>query len=389
MCGSTFAPNGTLFAGDNNYDLYRSDNNGTSFRLIHQFPQQSNPNSQVAGYVWTIFVDSRNYIFVSIPGTNRLYRSTNFGSSFTQVLNTNGTQNDGFYIALTEDSARNLYAATYDNSIYPQSPAVLKSTNGGASWSVIRTFGCVHIHNVKFNPADGYLYVATSEWGQGYNNTECERIFRSKDFGQTWSIVINRPAEIQGIGTTVYFAILFNNSWVYLGTDQAFQPNWIDRFYDNGSNIAFTPQTVYNFPSDSNFPIISAVWLNKIMIFSSTAEFYAGTSRIVASEDGLNWQIITATAIPQSLHHTNILTSNPMGITFGSNGPRQTFAITENVQPQPTPTPTPSPTPTPLLPPLQHLLQPLHQLLPHSNTNADAHAYSDAYFCAFNDSSSS
>ena len=62
MCGSTFATNGTLFAGDNNYNLYRSDNNGTSFRLVYQFPKQSNPNSMVTGYVWTIFVDSRNYV---------------------------------------------------------------------------------------------------------------------------------------------------------------------------------------------------------------------------------------------------------------------------------------------------------------------------------------
>ena len=119
MYSSTFARNGTLFAGDNSYNLYRSDDNGSSFRLIYQFPTQFNPTSMVTGFVWNIFVDSRNYVFVSIPGTNRLYRSTNFGSSFSQVLNTNGTQNDGFYIALTEDSTRNLYSATYSNSIYP------------------------------------------------------------------------------------------------------------------------------------------------------------------------------------------------------------------------------------------------------------------------------
>jgi hypothetical protein len=185
MCTSIFTRNGTLFSGDNNYNLYRSDNNGTSFRLVFQFPKQSSPNSAITGFVWTIFVDSRNYIFISIPGTNRLYRSTNFGSSFSQVLNTNGTQNDGFYIALTEDSTGNLYSATYSNSIYPQNPPILESTNGGASWSIIRRFASVHLHNIKFNPANGYLYVATSEWGQGYSNQDCERVFRSKDLGQT------------------------------------------------------------------------------------------------------------------------------------------------------------------------------------------------------------
>ena len=60
MCGSVFSSNGTLFAGDNNYYLYRSDDNGSSFQVVYQFPQQPNPYSAVTGYVWMIFVDSHN-----------------------------------------------------------------------------------------------------------------------------------------------------------------------------------------------------------------------------------------------------------------------------------------------------------------------------------------
>ena len=234
--------NGTLFAGDNDYTLYRSDDNGATFRQVYQFPLQPNPNSAVTGYVWTIFIDSRNNLFISIPGTNRMYRSVNWGTSFTQVLNTNGAQNDGFYIAMTEDSQKNLYAATYSNSIYPTNPAVLKSTNGGSSWSIIHRFAAVHLHNIKFNPANGYLYVNTGEWTNGFNNQECERVFRSKDLGQTWSIAVDRPEEMQAEGNTVYLPMLFSGNWVYLGTDQAFQPNWIDRFYDDGSNNPFQTQ---------------------------------------------------------------------------------------------------------------------------------------------------
>ena len=78
--------NGTLFAGDNDYTLYRSDDNGATFRQVYQFPLQPNPNSAVTGYVWTIFIDSTNNLFISIPGTNRMYRSANWGTSFRQVL---------------------------------------------------------------------------------------------------------------------------------------------------------------------------------------------------------------------------------------------------------------------------------------------------------------
>jgi hypothetical protein len=148
MVASAFSSNGTLFSGDNNYKLYRSNDNGTSFGLIYTFPMQSSSVGNSSGYVWTVFIDSRNYIFVSIPGTNRLYRSTTFGSTFTQVLNTNGTQNDGFYIALTEDSAGNLFTATYCNSLYPLKPSILKSTDGGESWTKIGEASTVHFHNI-------------------------------------------------------------------------------------------------------------------------------------------------------------------------------------------------------------------------------------------------
>lgn len=347
MCSSAFTSNGTLFVGDNECTLYRSDDNGTTFRVAYRFPMQPNPVSTVTGYVWTIFIDSRNYIFVSIPGTNRLYRSTNWSASFQEVLNTNGTQNDGFYIAMTEDSQGNLYAVTYCNSISPRQPALLKSTNGGLSWFTIRTFATVHLHNVKFNPYDGYLYVVTGEWTYGYNNSECERIFRSKDYGRSWRVVIDRPVEMEAQGSTVYLPMIFQDRWVYVGSDQAFQPNWIDRFYDDGSNRFFSPQRVYTFPSDSMCPVLSGAKLdNRILLFASTLEFYDGITRVIASQDGVTWQIIKETALPQWLHHTNFLTVNPNGLVFCSDGPGKNYVISEGTT-QPTPTPTATPTPTP------------------------------------------
>jgi hypothetical protein len=357
MFSSYFAPNGTLFAGDIDYNLYRSDDYGATFRLIYQFPKPFSPVTMVTGYVWTIFVDSQSNLFVSIPCTNRLYRSTNFGSSFTMVLNTNGTQEDGFYIALTEDSQGNLYTATYCNSVYPNYPALLKSADGGVSWSVVAQASAIHYHNVKFNPANGYLYASTGEWTPGYNNGDRERVYRSKDLGQTWTVVVDRSTEGEAYGNTIYLPVLFDGNWVYLGTDQAFRPNWIDRFYDNGADTVFQPQTVYTFPADSNFPVISAVWLDGTMLFSNTAEFYDGTERIVASRDGVNWEIIKEDYVNQNLHHTNMLTVNPRGIVFGSNGPGRTFAITQKTTPQPTPTPTVQPTPTPTAPPAQELFR--------------------------------
>jgi beta-xylosidase len=50
------------------------------------------------------------------------------------------------------------------------------------------------------------------------------------------------------------------------------------------------------------------------MLFSNTAEFYDGTSRIVASEDGVNWQVIKSSSISQSSAPHKHAHINPKGL---------------------------------------------------------------------------
>jgi hypothetical protein len=107
----------------------------------------------------SVFVDSCDYIFVSCIGSNRLYCSTDFGTAFTEVLNTNHTENDAFYIVLTGDSTGALYTVTYQNSdpvIFPLSSKALMVVQLGL---LLQLFSTVHYHNIKFNPDNGYLYV--------------------------------------------------------------------------------------------------------------------------------------------------------------------------------------------------------------------------------------
>ncbi len=360
IVSSAFTANRTLFAGDTGYTLYRSDDNGISFRQIFTFPSQFTPVGQVAGFVMTLFVDSRDFVFVSIPGTNRLYRSVDFGVSFVEVLNSNGTVNDGFYIAVAEDSVGSLYAATYVNSLAVQGnwPSILKSADSGATWFKILEVHAVHFHSVKFNPANGYLYAVSGEWAQGLDSGQSEQVFRSKDFGQTWKAVILRSASSQTYGDTIYLPMYFAGSWVYLGSDQAYKPNWIDRFYDNGSDVAFMPERVYSLPeSDGNMPFISAVGFNDSMLFSSTAEFTNGTVRIVASRDGGTWTTVKTANYTTTQHHANKLTDNPSGILFGSDGFNANFAFyAQEEPPAPTPTVTPDAVPTPTPAPSQTTL---------------------------------
>jgi hypothetical protein len=353
---SAFSGNGTLFAGDNNYTFYRSDDNGTSFNLAYKFPAQTNSTSGFAGYTMMLFVDSNNHIFVSIPTTNRLYRSVDFGSTFTEVLKTNSTINDGFYVAMTEDQSGNLYTSTYSNndSNYPQT---FKSTDGGATWKTIITCQVVHMHNVKVNPNNGYLYVICGEYGDNiHGNVDAERVFRSKDGGATWKILIERNTT----SPKIYATMQFDGNYVYLGSDMAFTTNFIDRFYDdgvigmylNGTGTLAAVQRVYTSPaSDGALPFISAIRFNQSLVFSSTVEFTVGTARIISSADGLTWSTIKAVNYTSVQHHCNMLTSNPNDVLVGSDGVNANYRIANIPDPVVTSTPTPSysPSPTPTI----------------------------------------
>ena len=349
---STFSGNGTLFAGDTNYTLYRSDDNGSSFRLAYTFPSQTNDTTGFTGYVMMLFIDSKDNIFVSIPGTNRLYRSTNFGLAFTEVLRTNGIYNGGYYVAMTEDASGNLYTTTYCNSDidYPQT---FKSTDGGATWKSIVVCSVVHMHNVKVNPNNGYLYIVCGEYAEGnsHGSIDAEKVFRSTDGGTTWALMVDRNST----SPTVYAVMQFDGNWVYIGSDMAYAVNFIDRFYDdgavgkdmygNGTTVAI--QRVYTSPaSDGALPFISACWYNHTLFFSSSVEFTGGTARIISSTDGLTWNTIKTVSYTPINHHCNMLTSNPKDVMVSSDGPNANFVVLTEPDPAPTPSPTPAPTPT-------------------------------------------
>jgi hypothetical protein len=179
FAGNDVDSHGVLWAGDKNFNLYKSVDNGASFQLVYRLPGNIDTSNPYSGLVWNVFVDSRDYIFVSAGSTNGLFRSTNGGASFSQVLNTNGTRYESFYIAMTEDDLHNLYTVTY--TIGYATPIVLKSADGGTTWNKLGSFSVFHFHNIRFNPSNGYLYLVTGEGSYA----DSSKIFRSKDRGAT------------------------------------------------------------------------------------------------------------------------------------------------------------------------------------------------------------
>ncbi|MCW4030373.1 MAG: hypothetical protein NWE92_12095 [Candidatus Bathyarchaeota archaeon] len=343
--GNDMDANGVLWAGDKNFNLWKSLDGGASFQFVYKLPGTYDASNAYSGLVWNVFVDSRGYIFASAGSTNGLFRSTNGGGLFSQVLNTNGSRYESFYIAMTEDDRGNLYTITYTGGY--ATPLVLKSTNGGVSWTKIGSFSVLHFHNIKFNPANGYLYLVTGERNPLANYPDSEKIFRSKDYGATWSLIVDRN-DAYG---TVYLPITFVGSYVYVGQDYPNKICQIHRFYDNGAG-PFTPQLVYSPPSDGCMPFISGTLFNGVLVFANCAEAQNGISRVVGSMDGVNWYLLYSVSVSLADVRWNFFTAHPRYAIFATIKAGIPYMIRDLPPGTPTPAPAPSPTPTPIPTPI-------------------------------------
>ncbi|XHH09583.1 MAG: WD40/YVTN/BNR-like repeat-containing protein [Candidatus Bathyarchaeia archaeon] len=320
---------GVLWAGDRNFGVWKSVDSGGSFQLIYKLPGAVEAGNPFGGLVWTLFIDSRDYIFVSAGGTGGLFRSTDGGASFTMVLKTNGTTTESFYAAMTEDNAGSLYAVTYTSG--KAAPYLLKSADGGTNWVKVGNFGVFHFHNIKFNPYNQFLYLIV---GEG-NTPDAARILRSKDGGASWSLVVKRNDNVG----TVYLAMAFSGNYVYIGQDYPDRVCNIQRFYDDGSNNQFDTQTVYTPPSDGYMPFITATNIGDSLVFANCAENAKGVSRVVASADGVNWAVLKSQAITVADHRWNFLTTHPRsGFVFGTIRLGEAYRI-NYLAPPPTPSP--------------------------------------------------
>ena len=126
---------------------------------------------------------------------NSLWRCADINTSnpaFTKVL-TSTHMNEGTFVFskgkydwgtmcnVEEDSSGNLYLAGYAWEEPNPSARLYKSTNRGLSWQEIKLWNCRHLHYVKVNPYNGWLYVLTCEHFTGIGFTDSSKAFRSKD----------------------------------------------------------------------------------------------------------------------------------------------------------------------------------------------------------------
>ena len=216
---------------------------------------------------YRVFVDSRDYIFVSGYGGASdygLYRSVDAGATWTTSL----AMDDHCVVwGMDEDASGNLFIGEYSSDDVG-TMQVWKSIDGGENWvqKYVTTKDLAgeehHVHDLRIDPTNGYIYFTTGD-------ETPEELWRSTDGGETWF-------DVYDDGGTHYrlLAIEFHGGYVYVGTDIG--ANEIYRFQDDGTAAAQTFETVYTLNASYNGYIFSSCKDSKGSIYFGA--YYFGAS---------------------------------------------------------------------------------------------------------------
>lgn len=270
--------------------VYKSTDEGLTWDFIFQIP------TDIPGSICLTFCDSRGNIFVSHPTEREggqvagLWRSSDGGQTFTRVWQ-EPSQPDVYVTnwGMTEDEDGVLYIGTAGRQSGPED--IYRSTDGGITWTKISTIpDGKHIHAVKYNPYNGWLYAVLGDPGYSGNG-----LWRSKDKGLTWEKFTNLPSDwtIMSIGfyqDYVFSAIHWQEgqvmrlrdndnsgaSWEEVFRSNIRLENWVQLYQHGGKTFMLTGGEN---SISSDYPV--GVWA------SETPSFDAGTWYEVYT-DGVN-----------------------------------------------------------------------------------------------------
>lgn len=169
--GSIYAMSGVIGAGvPNSYELYKSIDNGNTWVIVHSF-------IMVGLFRYFIFINSLGYIFLQI--THHIYRSTDGGITFTDVLDLVDVTAIVISSNISENINGDLYIGRYQSAV---NLTIYKSTDNGATWAITYTNALYqHSHGIQCDPYTGYIYA-------GLDGTVFS-IIRSTDNGANWTII--------------------------------------------------------------------------------------------------------------------------------------------------------------------------------------------------------
>jgi hypothetical protein len=304
---SLFVYNGILFGISPFNGMYKSTDYANTWTLLNGLPAGSDYAMASFGNYLYVY---RSYV------SNVIYRSSDNGDSWS-VLNSDLPAFDG----VNSFGSFNNYL--FVNLVTSAGSMVFKSTNSGVNWTKINNWDPLNYVN-SFVQSGSYLMASVNEKG----------IYRSSDKGENWSLANNGLSRLNAIiltkGTNKIYASIneyFTSGALFQSTNNGTTwselnkglttGNVISMVLMNNNILAATSNGMYKSTNQgTNWSILNAAGVmgSSVSVLSrkdNTSIVYAGTRDsgvYVSTNFGTNWK------------HTNLKTENVYSIsTAGAN----------------------------------------------------------------------
>lgn len=163
-------------------------------------------------------------------------------------------------------------------------PACVLRSRDSLQWKVCGVWDARHVHDLRINPHNGWLYVVVGE-ADGGKTVDSHAVYRSCDGGRSFVRVLDGARPL-------YFSINFQRDNVLLGTDHT-EPglaNHIACFRDTGETRLYSCETLCAF-EDPSFRLVGFLeWVDGVLL-AGVSGFDA--SMLLASTDLTKWQVLS------------------------------------------------------------------------------------------------
>ena len=182
--------------------MLKSENRGVNFFPI----EPSGSETPIFNAPFVLAPSDQSTIYA---GSQKIHISTNGGNSWTTPPNNVSGDNSLLTIAVSPTNKNLLFASTTD-ALLSNPPSVVKSTNGGNSWTTISGLPDRNAADIAFDPLnDQIVYIVFS----GFNTNHA---YKSIDRGLSWVVIDNGLPDVP---TNTIVIDPINPSFIYVGND--------------------------------------------------------------------------------------------------------------------------------------------------------------------------